>query len=179
MFKTWFIFLVFILTAALHLMPAQAMEPMAAAEMDEVTAGGFSSFSWDNGTATVYLDMEVRTWTEVDKSHAGPDPDGDQVWTDVDLGTQSTDLVLRDFVFKARFNNYDDPENRELLGIKIGFQNVTGSVSANFQALSREGHGYRQNPGQNTYTFNGDPLMLHFNTEGDNPGVWVDFGDAT
>ncbi|MCF8036400.1 MAG: hypothetical protein K9K62_05985 [Desulfobacteraceae bacterium] len=179
MSKTWFTFLTFLLVPVFFLMPAQAMEPMAEPEMDEVTAGGFSSFSWDNGTATVNLDMEVRTWTEVGMFHAGPDPDGDQVWTDVDLGTQSTDLVLRDFVFKARFNNYNDPQNRELLGVKLGFQNVQGTVSANFQALSREGHGYRDSPGQHTYTFDGDPLMLHFNTEGDNPGVWVDFGDAT
>lgn len=158
---------------------APAMEPLTESELDEVKAAGFSSFQWEGETARAEFDIEASTWAEIDKFHAGPDPDGDQVWTDVELGSKGNDLHLSDFVFEARFENRDDMENRELRGLKIGFEDVSGQISANFEALSREGSSHRDSPGQTTYDFNNDKLIFHLNTEGSNPGIWVDFGDAS
>lgn len=183
------LFLVFLLLLLSG--PAAGMQPLAEQEMDAVTAGGFSSFAWMGDTARAEFDIQVRTYAEIDSFRAHNQYYGlrpgkgswDQSWNGVSLGNEQTDLELRDFVFEARFANPGDAENRQLLGLKVGFENVTGRISGEFARLSREGGEWRDTPGQQIYEFNGDKLILHIDTEQGgtsvNPGgVWVDFGNA-
>lgn len=167
------------------------MVAMSDSELSAVTAGGFSSFSLTNdGTfdiAKAMFNVQAETFTEIESmklahwDNGSGTPGWDQNWTGVDMGTSAENLVLKDFVMETTFTNVNDPQNRELESVTIGFNNVTGTMSADFQSLSRlTGTQYenRQNEGPATYQFNGDKLLLTINVKGDNRGIWVDMGDA-
>jgi hypothetical protein len=90
-------------------------------------------------------------------------------------------MVLSGFVLQAEFTDIDNAAIRELKSITVGFQSATGTLSANFASLSELTSDVSRDStvGQDTYTFTGGPLMLHINVDGDNPGIWFDFGSAT
>lgn len=183
----------FALIGGLVLFPSglSAMEPLAEAEMEEMTAGGFSSFSWVGDTARFEFDVSVSTYMEINEFRADDNTllwfgHWAQHWEDVRMG-QSTQvpLQLNDFVLDVEFLEVGGV--RQLLGLKAGFKDVTGTLSADFKSLSKEGFGlenrYATSPGQETYVFTNDPLMIHIKTlqdilQGEIPAVWVDFGDA-
>lgn len=164
------------------------MVAMSDSELSAVTAGGFSSFSLTNdGTfdiARAMFNVQAETFTEIESmklahwDNGSGTPGWDQNWTGVDMGTSAEDLVLKDFVMETTFTNVNDPQNRELESVTIGFNNVTGTMSADFQSLSRTGGSARQDEGSQTYAFNGDKLLLTINVTGDNRGIWVNMGDA-
>lgn len=169
--------------------PAAAMERMAEAEMDEIVAGSFSAFTLVDSTASIRLNINAETFAEIDEFRAGYFDDGtgegwDQHWLDVMMGTGTGDeerFRLSGFLFEARFDDLES-ENRQLVSMKIGFETVSGDLSADFQSLTREGYSRRQQRGDETYRFDDDRFIMEFyggdGGDAKHPGVYMDFGDA-
>lgn len=181
--------LILVMAVLISSVPVSAqMLEMADSEMEQVTAGGFSNFSLVNdGTydiARMQFNMEADTYAEIESMKMAHWDNGggtgwDQDWTNVDLGSDATDLELKNFVFETKFSNINDPNNRQLEQVIIGFNNVTGTLSADFNSLSRVGFVGRQNVGNTTYHFNNDKMLMIINCTGPDQGIWFDFGNAT
>ncbi|MCB2149464.1 MAG: hypothetical protein KQI81_23490 [Deltaproteobacteria bacterium] len=163
------------------------MSAMTDNELSQITGHGFSEFSLTNvdglDIARISLNMQASTWAEMDSMKMGYWDNGsgmgwDQNWTGVSMGSETTDMILSNFVIQTEFVNVNDAATRQLKSITIGYENVTGTLSGNFASLSRTTGAARTDEGAATYVFNGDPFLLHINVEGDNPGVWLDFGNA-
>ena len=165
------------------------MAAMTDDELAQVTGYGFSEFTLTNADgldiARIDLNLQASTYATMDSLKMGYWDNGsqgwDQNWLGVSIGSDSTDMVLSGFVLQAKFVNVNDAATRELKSITMGFQSATGTLSANFASISeltsdvsRDG-----SVSEAIYTFNGGPLMLHINVDGDNPGIWFDFGTAT
>jgi hypothetical protein len=182
--------LVWVFSVVLFLSPATGVCQMAAlsdAELAGITGNGFTDFSLTHvdglDVARIDLNMQTATYATMDSMKMGNWDNGsgtgwDQNWLGVSMGTESTDMVLNDFVLQAEFTNIDDSTARELKSITIGYQSVTGTLSANFSSISLMPGTSRTDEGQATYVFDGDPFLLHINVDGVNQGVWLDFGDA-
>jgi hypothetical protein len=159
------------------------MVAMTDAEMSGVTACGFSEFTLQGGVAKAMFNVQAETFTEIESMKLAHWNNGsglgwDQNWTGVSMGTDGSDLVMKNFVLETTFSHVDDPQNRKLESVTIGFNNVTGTMSADFQSLSRTGHTGRKPGGDQTYEFDGDKLLLTINVSGGEKGIWVDMGDA-
>lgn len=129
------------------------------------------------------FNVQVETYTEIDSMKMGYWDNGngigwDQNWTNVKLGSSISDLKLEGFIFEAKFSNMNDPANRVLEEVKIGYERAYGSLSADFQSLSKLGALPREYQGAKTFTFNGDPLILTIKCRGSDAGIWFDFGGA-
>ena len=166
--------------------PAAAMQKMAEAEMDEIVAGSFSEFTLEDSTASIRLNINAEAFAEIDEFRAGYFDDGtgegwDQHWLDVMMGTgtETEELFrLSGFMFEARFDDLES-ENRQLVSMKMGFESVSGDISADFQSLTREGYSRRQQRGEETYRFDDDRFIMEFyGGDEKHPGVYMDFGDA-
>ncbi len=163
------------------------MVKMSDSQLNEITGGGFSSVQLINDgiydIAHMGFNVEVETYTDIDSMKMGYWDNGngigwDQNWTDVQMGDSTSDLKMNGFVFEAKFENMDDPANRQLVEVKLGFQDVVGTLKADFQSLSRLGYLPRQAEGVKTYTFNHDPLIITIKCQGQDAGIWYDFGGA-
>jgi len=182
-----------ILILSLLCLPSWGACEMAAMSDDElaaITGHGFSEFSLTNvdgvDIARIDLNMQAATYATMDSLKMGywDNNNGtgwDQNWLGVSIGSDATDMVLNGFVLQAEFTNINDAATRQLKSITMGFQSATGTLSANFDSLSELTSDVSRDAsaGSATYTFNGDPFMLHINVDGDNPGIWFDFGTAT
>jgi len=163
------------------------MSVMNDVELSHITGHGFTDFSLTtaNGldVARINLNMQAATYATMDSMKighwdAGSGTGWDQDWLGVSMGSESTDMILNDFILQAEFTNIDDPAARELKSLTIGYQSVTGELSGNFSSISLLPGASRANEGQATYVFDGDPFLLHINVDGVNQGVWLDFGSA-
>lgn len=184
-----------ILVLSLFFLPSLGTCEMAAMtdeELAAITGHGFSEFSLTNvgelDIARIDLNLQASTYATMDSLKMGywdNNESGtaawDQNWLGVSIGSDSTDMVLSGFVLQAEFTDIDNAAIRELKSITVGFQSATGTLSANFASLSELTSDVSRDStvGQDTYTFTGGPLMLHINVDGDNPGIWFDFGTAT
>jgi hypothetical protein len=167
------------------------MAAMSDDELSQVTGHGFSDFSLTLASETggldiarVDLNLQASTYATMDSMKMGYWDNGgtgwDQNWLGVSIGSETTDMVLSNFVLQAEFVYLNDAATRELKSITMGFQNATGTLSGTFASLSELESGYsRETVGLATYTFDGDPILMHINVDGDNPGIWFDFGSAT
>jgi hypothetical protein len=164
------------------------MAAMSDDELSQVTGHGFSEFTLTNvdgvDIARIDLNLQASTYATMDSLKMGYwDNDGtgwDQNWLGVSIGSDSTDMVLNGFVLQAEFTNIDNADIRALKSVTMGFQSATGTLSGTFASLSELESGYsRESVGAATYTFDGDPILMHINVDGENPGIWFDFGSAT
>ena len=180
-----------ILALSLLCLPSRGVCEMAAMsddELSQVTGHGFSEFTLTNvdgvDIARIDLNVQASTYATMDSLKMGYwDNDGtgwDQNWLGVSIGSDSTDMVLNGFVLQAEFTNIDNADIRALKSVTMGFQSATGTLSGTFASLSELESGYsRESVGAATYTFDGDPILMHINVDGDNAGIWLDFGSAT
>ena len=163
--------------------PAYAMEKMAEAEMDEIVAGSFSEFTLEDSTANIRLNINAETFADIDNFQAAHFDEGwDQHWQNVQMGSGTGDeelLRLSGFMFEARFDDLSS-ENRQLVSMKMGFESVSGTISADFESLTREGdYSRREQRGSETYHFDDDRFIMEFYGGDEKPhGVYMDFGDA-
>ena len=138
----------FILMAWMAFLPAPlySAEPpeLTDSEMADVYAAGFSTFTRDDVTGLIRADfhgMDLRTWTEVSPLKMGYYNNGmatgwDNDWTNVSVGSSGTDLVAKGLFVEMKFTNPTDPATRQLEYIRIGTNDLTGTVSANFNSFS-------------------------------------------
>ncbi len=140
-------------------------------ELSQIAATGFSKFTLlhdANDLARVELNLSAITYTQIETMKLGYWDNGagtgwDQNWQNASLGTQAQDLVLRDFIFEAEFTDISDPINRQLLGVTVGFKDVTGTISTDFSAFSGSIKGVahdRSILGLTTVTLANEPFLL-------------------
>lgn len=206
--------------------PAAALEPMAESEMDEITGQyGFSEIkiTGEGGAenrAEVRLNIDAEIFAEID--HFGVNFDdgdlsnpADQSWYGVRLGREADEdapgvpaerenLVLKEFYFEAEFENNVGTPGNLLLGMRMGFNSVTGRISADATRIGEVGgfdyfsgyyaeprqEQYRQNLGAGYFDFDDTHAHMVFDAgqarafDGDPypaafpPGVYMDFGRA-
>lgn len=200
-----FLTAVLILSAGLFLVPGQAfaMQPLAEEEMAEITGqAGFSEFTVDATTARMFLNISVETNAYIDEFKANYDPVNaawDQEWQGVYLGEYDlagepvNPLILDGFIMEAEFDDITAASKR-LLSLKMGFENVSGEISAadfasftGYSDATRAGY-YRASRGAGTFTFDNDRIHMIFDARGldENgdfsgvypPGIYFDFGNA-
>jgi len=161
------------------------MTVMSDSELSEITGYGYSDFTltYDDITgydiARIDLNQSVSTYTDIDSMKLGYYDNGtglgwDQNWTLVSLGSAAQDLVMKNLFVRAEFQNINDPVNRQLKTVTVGFTDVTGDITANFESLSLMGAAPRQPLGQNTLNFLNSPLALKFVLDGPDRGIWLD-----
>ncbi len=134
-----------VLACALCVLPARPagadMTAMTDEELSAVTGHGFSSFTLtqENGIdlARVDLNMRAETFTEIDSMKLGYYGGGwDENWLGLSMGSNENDLVLGGFYFEAQFVDLDDPSNRQLKEVTIGWTSVTGTITAEFNSFT-------------------------------------------
>ncbi|MFZ3209547.1 MAG: hypothetical protein WA140_12070 [Geobacteraceae bacterium] len=159
------------------------------AELSEVTAQGFSSFTMVNGVAEAdFTGISAATYTEIDSLKMGYWDNGagigwDQNWATVKLGdgVPANDLKFNGFYFKAVFDpaTVNDPAARQLQSVTIGSKDVTGLLSADFQSLSRIGGVARDTSiGAKTYQFTNTDFSISIELTGAHKGIWINMGTA-
>ena len=122
--------------------PAGAdMTRMTEEELSAVTGHGFSSFTLtqDNGVDIARMDLNMRaeTFTEIDSMKLGYYGGGwDENWLGLSMGSSENDLILGGFYFEAQFVDIDDPSNRQLKEVTIGWRSVTGTITAEFNSFT-------------------------------------------
>lgn len=182
--------ILFLLLVAVCLMcypaPASsAMKVLSDSALSEITGFGYSDFTLFHDDVTGYdiaridLNQSVSTFTEIDSMKLGYYDNGtglgwDQNWTNVSVGTAAQDLFMNGLFFRAEFENINDPVNRQLKSLTVGFTDVTGDLTADFQSLSLAGAAPRQMIGLNTLNFLNTPLALKIIMDGTERGIWLD-----
>ncbi|MCF6247849.1 MAG: hypothetical protein L3J69_10850 [Desulfobacula sp.] len=161
-----------ILVTLLTCMQAHAgMQVMDDGELAGITASGFSKFTLTQGVtdiARIDLNLTAATYTQVGVMKMGYWDNGsgqgwDQDWQSLSFGSNLSDLVLKNFVLEARFNNISDPGNRQLQSITMGFTDVTGTISTDFGTFSGSIQGVNYNRallGFRTVTLANEPFLL-------------------
>jgi len=166
------------------------MNELTDGEMAAVYGFGFSTFTLNGDQALVNFDgMTLRTWTEISSMKMGYYNKGsmgwDNDWTNVSLGSQSNDLVARGLYIDVRFSNISDPATRRLEYIRIGTNNLTGAVSANFNGFSGTldngtTNYSRANLGTSTITSAGGGFYMALErNSGGRPGYTFHWNNAT
>lgn len=138
-----FVFSVIFFGLLLLAAPVSAMQPMAEAEMDQVSAQyGFSEFVIDNTNAQVRLNIDGEIYAEIDRFGGNYDNSdltqpADQDWYGVRLGERTSDdplefdpLVFKEFFLEAQFEEPVGTAQNKLHYLKMGFNDVTGQISA-------------------------------------------------
>jgi len=189
----------FILLAGAAIAPPSlcaGMHELSDGELSSVTANGFSSFTLStdtNGNSLVSLNFSgvtLSTWTEIQSMKMGYYNNGtttawDNDWTNVSLGTQSTDLVAQGLYIKAGFSgDITNPATRQLEYVQIGTTSLTGDVSANFNSFSGTlDNGVtninRTNLGAATITSSGGGFYLSLQRSGSQMGYTFNWSSAT
>jgi hypothetical protein len=136
----------FILLAWVAMVPPSicraGMHELSDGEMAVIYGTGFSDFTLNGDIATLnFGGVTLSTWTEIQSMKMGYYLKGgtttwDNDWTNVSLGSQSTDLVARGLYLEAGFSNITNPATRQLEYVRIGTLNLTGAISANFNSFS-------------------------------------------
>ena len=169
------VFFVLFFCAAMWLaaQPCRAgMQEMADAELSDVYAAGYTTFSWrtmgGEDIARLDLDVEARMYADIGSLKTGYYNNGsttawDQDWTGVQLGTAVSDLVAKGLFVEMGFDTatINSPSGRTLNYVKIGTPNMQGDISGTFSSFSGTigGAGItnvsRQNLGATTITADG------------------------
>ena len=138
----------FMIMAWVAFLPASlygaGLNELTDSEMADVYAYGFSTFTRDDVTGLVRADfqgMDLRTWTEISSLKTGYYNNGtttgwDNDWTNVSLGSSGADLVAKGLYVEMGFSNINDPGTRKLEYLRIGTNDLTGTISANFNSFS-------------------------------------------
>jgi len=118
-----------------------SMVELADADLSEVYAEGFSSFTLENDIVKASLNIEARTFTEIQSLKMGYYHDGstlnwDEDWTNVSLGSATEDLVCKGLSIEVKFTNLSDPATRTLDYIRVGTPSMTGPITATFNSFS-------------------------------------------
>lgn len=141
------------------------MTPMTEEELSAVTGHGFSSFTLtqENGLDIARMDLDIRagTFTEIDSMRLGHYGGGwDESWLGLSMGSGENDLTLGGFYFEAQFVDINNASTRELRRVTLGWQSVTGTISAEFNSFTGSIQGiehHRQDLG---------PTTIHLHQEG-------------
>ena len=169
------VFFVLFFCAAMWLaaQPCRAgMQEMADAELSDVYAAGYTTFSWrtmgGEDIARLDLDVEARMYADIGSLKTGYYNNGsttawDQDWTGVQLGTAVNDLVAKGLFVEMGFDTatINNPTARTLNYVKIGTPNMQGDISGTFNSFSGTITGAgttnvsRQNLGTTTITADG------------------------
>ena len=190
------IFLIgFILLAWAAIVPPSlyaGMHELCDREMAEIYAHGFSTFTLNGDIATInFSGITLSTWTEIQSMKMGYYLKGttawDNDWTNVSLGTSSTDLVAQGLYIKVGFSgDITNPATRQLEYVQIGTTSLTGPISANFNSFSGTlDNGVtninRTNLGAATITSNGGGFCLSLSRigVGSQMGYSFNWGSAT
>lgn len=120
------------------------MHELSDGDMAAVYASGFSEFNWYDGGTIARVDFNgvtLSTWTTMDSMKMGYYNKGgttawDNDWTNVSLGSASTDLIVQGFFIEAKFSDTADPDTRQLDYVRIGTKNLTGDITADFNSFS-------------------------------------------
>jgi hypothetical protein len=190
----------FVLLAGAAIAPPSlcaGMHELSDGEMAVIYAQGFSTFTLStdtNGNSLVALNFSgvtLSTWTEIQSMKMGYYLKGttawDNDWTNVSLGTSSTDLVAQGLYIKAGFSgDITNPATRQLEYVQIGTTSLTGPISANFNSFSGTlDNGVtninRTNLGAATITSNGGGFYLSLSRigVGNQMGYSFNWGSAT
>ena len=170
------VFFVLFFCAAMWLaaQPCRAgMQEMADAELSDVYAAGYTTFSWrtmgGEDIARLDLDVEARMYANIGSLKTGYYNNGsttawDQDWTGVQLGTAVSDLVAKGLFVEMGFDTatINNHNARTLNYVKIGTPNMQGDISGTFNSFSGTiGAGItnvsRSNLGAATITADGTP----------------------
>jgi hypothetical protein len=163
---------------------------MSDAELSEVTGAGYSEFTLEDGVALARLDIRATTYTEIDSMKLahydnGTGLDWDENWTDVKLGSESQDLDMRGLFIRCEFENVCDAATRQLKSVKIGFEDVSGTIEGVFNSFSGDleisGTStayHRSYLGNRTFQLTNSELSLSINVDGPNKGIWYTIDNA-
>lgn len=190
-----------LLAVLFTIVPASAqMALMSDEDLEGVYATGFSTFSVTNGVANATFNVNAAIYADIDSIKLGyhdeydykdPNPGfgWDEDWTGAELGTSSQDLVLEGVYIEAKFTNIDNPATRQLEYVKIGFTNVNGDISADFNSFSGyiddsddgtpEVNGHGLNLGSKTITSTNSEFYMKLSASGASKGWTVYFDKAT
>jgi len=181
-------------TAMLALMasPVHAFSEVSDAELSEVYAEGYSSFTLDieTGVAKALWNIEARTFTEIESLKMGyydtvGDGSGfgwDENWTQVSLGSATEDLVCKGLFIEAKFSYLSDPSARTLDYIKVGTPSMTGPITATFNSFSGHVGGadyHRTNLGAQTVYSHGGEFSIQLAMTGPQAGWWFSWSNST
>jgi len=171
--------------------PTQAaLTPLGDNQLAAVTGHGFSSFSMANNIALAELDIRGATFTEIDALKLGYYDNGgglgwDQNWNGVQIGSNTQDLTFNGFYLRTEYSNAADPAARQLLSARIGFHDVSGTISAAFQSFSgslaggTQLDGNRQQPAFSEISLNHSEVYLDLQLTGPDQGIRVHFDPVT
>jgi hypothetical protein len=166
------------------------MTVMTDAELSEVTGAGYSEFTLEDGVALARLDIRATTYTEIDSMKLAYYNNGtglgwDENWTGVKLGSESADLDMRGLFIRCEFENVCDAATRQLKSVKIGFEDVTGTIGGVFNTFSGDleisGTStayHRSYLGNRTFQLTNSELSLSINVDGPNKGIWYTIDNA-
>ena len=169
------------------------LREMSDAELAEVTGAGFTRFTLENDIARAEFNIRAETYTEIADMRMGyydngNGPGWDQRWTGVKMGTPERNMVMTGFFFQSAFDNINDPQNRRLLSVRMGFNSVNGTLSAESissfsgdvggvlvggQRVNLDAQGIRK------FHFNNAAMTLSIGVEGEQKGLWLQFGEGT
>lgn len=155
------------------------MSVLSDEELAGITANGIL-LSPDEITFSLPTYIGVNTYTEIDSVKMGYYDDGinglgwDQDWTNVSFGSEDQDIAMSGFFIDAQFSG------GQLSSVAIGAMQATGTLSGDFQSLSRVIGGLPDmrsspSPASQVINLDNDPLALIFTAA----GVMLDVGDAT
>jgi len=137
-----FFVLIFCAAALLQAPVCRAeLREMADTDLSAVYATGFSNFNLTGNVARIDLNnFTTSTWTEINSLKTGYYTKGtagwDNDWTNVSLGSATTDLVANGLFIEAKFTNITDAGTRTLDYLRIGTPNMQGEISGNFNSFS-------------------------------------------
>lgn len=181
-----------LLSLALLLPPLSAARTrdLSDSELASIYAYGFSTFTFDGGLATInFNNLTIRTFTEIESMKTGYYNNGtttgwDNDWTNVSLGSSSSDLTAKGIYIQAKFSNATDGTTRQLDYFRIGTTSLTGTITADFNSFSGTigGAGIsssRTALGTATMTSNGAGFYLEVNRTGSSMGYTFQWVNAT
>jgi hypothetical protein len=145
------------ITLMICLLPASGicdMQSLDDAEMHDIYAEGFSEFTLtevgNETTMNLFLNINTAQYTTIETLKLGyhdeynyksPDPSlgWDHDWSNVSIGTgvePENNYITEGFYFKAVFDNFDDPNLRQLKSVTWGVERAEGQVHAEFDSFT-------------------------------------------
>lgn len=164
--RLWHLVNLFVFVIVLHVFqafPSHAeLKAMSPDELKSSTAqAGFTSFTMNNSTARLFLDIHIETYATIDRFASGWNGTSwDQKWNTISLGKSlSEPLVIDGLVFMADFQEGTLDTDPVLERIVVGSNCLQGTISGLFETFSGMYNSALtgENPG-NPVVVNGTPL---------------------
>jgi len=161
-----------------------AMQKACDSDLDAVAAQSFADFTLKDDIATAQLNINADMYADVGAFQAHQDNgQWDQDWYGLTIGAGEEDpFQLEGFILEAEFDDLDT-DDRQLLRLTMGFESATGIMDGDFDSISGydETGAFRRDQFDGHYEFDGDPFLMHIETEGPEgyPGIYMDFGGAS